>query len=328
MLSSKVVSISFLVRIHILEIDKRWEKYYIRKYLDMILNKIKGEMKMINYKKCSEVDIDLLHEAFQIGFSDYIIKIQMPKELFVSRFFGPEGNSLEQSFIALEENKAIGIVLGGIKSYEGIKTMRCGTLAVAPEYRGKGISQRLMELHKEEAIKQHCKQLFLEVIVGNDRAISFYKKLGYEKIFDLTYCTLNEINNLERTNKLGVHVKHTDIDELKLVRGKIKDIHINWQSDIEYIEKSKGQVTLCAYINEKIAGVISVNESSKISFLWVENGLRHNGIGTNLIAKAAKELSLSKVTIGFPNNSSIQGFINHIGFKRDSISQYEMYYTL
>jgi Acetyltransferases len=283
---------------------------------------------MISYKRCSEVEIDLVHDAFQIGFSDYIIKIQMPKELFISRFFGTEGNSLDKSFIALDENRSIGIVLGGIKNYEGIKTMRCGTLAVAPDYRGKGISQRLMELHKKEAINQHCKQLFLEAIVGNDRAINFYKKLGYEKIFDLTYFSLNELNALDKTNKLGVNIKQTDMNELNLVREKIKDIHINWQSDIEYIEKSKGQITLGAYINEKIAGVISINENTRINFLWVENGLRHNGIGTNLIAKAVKELSLSKVTIGFPNNASIQGFIKHIGFKRDYIAQYEMYYTL
>ena len=283
---------------------------------------------MISYKKCSEVKIDLIQDAFQIGFSDYMIKIQMSKELFISRFFNTEGNSLDKSFIAVDENRSIGIVLGGIKTYEGIKTMRCGTLAAAPEYRGKGISQRLMELHKEEAIKQQCKQLFLEVIVGNDRAINFYKKLGYKKIFDLTYFSLNELNALDKTNKLRVNIKQTDIDELKLVREKIKDIHINWQSDIEYIEKSKGQITLGAYINEKIAGVISINENTRINFLWVENGLRHNGIGTNLIAKAVKELNLSKVTIGFPNNASIQGFIKHIGFRRDDIAQYEMYYTL
>jgi GNAT superfamily N-acetyltransferase len=285
-------------------------------------------MKMISYKRCSEVEIDLVHDAFQIGFSDYIIKIQMPKELFISRFFCTEGNSLDKSFIALDENRSIGIVLGGIKNYEGIKTMRCGTLAVAPAYRGRGISQRLMELHKEEAIKQHCKQLFLEVIIGNDRAINFYKKLGYEKIFDLTYFSLNELNALDKTNKLGVNIKQTDIKELKLVREKIKDVHINWQNDIEYIEKSEGQIILGAYIKEKIAGVISINENTRINFLWVENGLRHNGIGTNLIAKAVKELRLSKVTIGFPNNASIQGFINHVGFRKDDIAQQEMYYTL
>ena len=51
------------------------------------------------------------------------------------------------------------------------------------KYRGKGISQRLMEFHREEAKKLDCKQLFLEVIVSNDRAINFYKKLGYREDF-------------------------------------------------------------------------------------------------------------------------------------------------
>ncbi|KZL89436.1 GNAT family N-acetyltransferase [Clostridium magnum] len=283
---------------------------------------------MISYKRCSEIDVDLVYDAFQIGFSDYIIKVQMPKELFINRFFHTEGNSLERSFIALYKNKAIGIVLGGIKQYEGIKTMRCGTLAIDPQHRGKGIGQRLMKLHREEAIKHKCKQLFLEVIKGNDRAISFYKKIGYENIFNLTYFSLSTFDVLDKSNKLGVNIKQTDIKELKLVREKIKDIHVNWQNDIEYIEKSKGQITLAAYIKEKIAGIISINENTRINFLWVENGLRHNRIGTNLIARAVKELNLSKVTIGFPNNASIQGFVNYMGFKREAIAQYEMYYTL
>lgn len=283
---------------------------------------------MISYKRCSEVKIDLIHDAFQIGFSDYIIKIQIPIELFKSRFFWTEGNSPHQSFIALDQNRPVGIVFGGIRNYEGIKTMRCGSLAVAPEYRGKGIGLKLMELHRSEAIKYGCKQLFLEVISGNDRAESFYKKLGYENIFNLVYYSFNRFKALDKTNNLGVNIKQADIKELKLVREKIKDIHINWQNDIEYIEKSKGQRTLAAYINEKIAGVISVNENTRINFLWVENGLRHNRIATNLIAKAAKELKLSKVTISFPNNASIQGFVNHIGFKREAVIQHEMYYTL
>lgn len=283
---------------------------------------------MISYKRCSEIDVDLVYDAFQIGFSDYIIKVQMPKELFINRFFYTEGNSLERSFIALYKNKAIGIVLGGIKQYEGIKTMRCGTLAVDPQHRGKGIGQRLMKLHREEAIKHKCKQLFLEVIKGNDRAIRFYKKIGYENIFNLTYFSLSTFDVLDKSNKLGVNIKQTDIKELKLVREKIKDIHVNWQNDIEYIEKSKGQITLAAYIKEKIAGIISINENTRINFLWVENGLRHNRIGTNLIARAVKELKISKVTIGFPNNASIQGFVNYMGFKREAIAQYEMYYTL
>lgn len=283
---------------------------------------------MISYKKCSEVDRNLIYDAFNIGFSDYIIKTEIPKEIFISRFFGTEGNGFEQSFIALDGSKAIGVALGGVKDYEGIKTMRCGSLAVDPKYRGKGISQNLMKLHKEEAVKQECKQSFLEVLVGNDRAINFYKKLGYEKIYDLSYFTLNDLSTIKANNKLKLDIKTSSIEELKLIRKKIKDVHINWQNDIEYIEKSEGQLTLGAYINNKIAGIISINKNTKISFIWVENALRHKAIGTSLLISAAKELNVRKVSIGIPNNSSIQGFITHIGFKKNAISQYEMFLVI
>ena len=48
---------------------------------------------MISYIKCSDnVDIQKVYNAFQVGFSDYIIKAEISKDDFVKRFFGPEGN--------------------------------------------------------------------------------------------------------------------------------------------------------------------------------------------------------------------------------------------
>ena len=52
-----------------------------------------------------------------------------------------EGNSLEHSFLSLDGDKPVGVILGGIKIYESIKTMRCGTLAIHPKYRGIGVSK-------------------------------------------------------------------------------------------------------------------------------------------------------------------------------------------
>lgn len=59
---------------------------------------------MITYKRCTETDEDALFEAFQTGFSDYIIRIEMTKDLFIKHFFGPEGNRPEYSFIAFDDN--------------------------------------------------------------------------------------------------------------------------------------------------------------------------------------------------------------------------------
>jgi ribosomal protein S18 acetylase RimI-like enzyme len=283
---------------------------------------------VIDYKRCSEIDIDLVYRAFSVGFSDYIIKIQMSKEAFVSRFFGPEGNRLDNSFIALQEDRPVGLVLGGVKKYEGIKTMRCGTMAVDPEFRGKGISQKLMELHREEAVKQGCKQLFLEVIVGNDRAINFYDRLGYKKIYDLYYYSIKKLSTIKEKANPGLNIKPISINDLRKFAEKSSDVHINWQNDLDYIEKSDNQLCLGAFAGDELVGAASVNKNFKISYLYVDKRYRGSYMAATLLARSTEELNIDSLSIGIPNNASIIGLLRRLGFNKDSISQYEMYLTL
>lgn len=282
---------------------------------------------MIQYKRCSEVSIDLVYKAFKDGFSDYIIKLEVSKEDFIKRFFGPEGNSLEHSFLALDGDKCVGVILGGIKVYESIKTMRCGTLAVHPEFRGIGVSQKLFELHKEEATQNKCKQLFLEVIVGNDRAIHFYNKLGYEKVYDLSYYNLNDLTKIMNKGNKNIEVKQLEFPTFKVEIQKWLNFHINWQNDIDYTEKTN-HTFYGAYVDSDIKGSVCVNEQGKISFIFIDKDYRNIGVGTKLLQVASEELKLSSLSIGFPNNNLLKGFLKKSGFEKNSLAQYEMYLLL
>ncbi|WP_026478433.1 GNAT family N-acetyltransferase [Alkaliphilus transvaalensis] len=282
---------------------------------------------MIKYENCDKVSIDEVYEAFKIGFSDYMIKLEMSKEVFIKRFFGPEGNELKYSYIALDENNPVGVILGGIKNYEGVKTLRCGVLCVHPEYRGKGISQELYRLHKEVAHANHCKQMFLEVIVGNDRAIRFYTSLGYEKIYDISYYSYEASGDISKTVNESIKIEEITIKEIEEL-DQMKDTHVNWQNDIDYIKKLEGLLHLGAYQGTNLLGGISISNSGKIYFLWTKPCERHRGIGKSLLVKALLELGLDKLNISFPNNSSLAGFAKHINFKKEKIAQYEMYLTL
>ncbi|AJH75748.1 acetyltransferase domain protein [Bacillus cereus ATCC 4342] len=279
---------------------------------------------MIQYKRCSEVNIDLVYEAFKDGFSDYIIKMEVSKEDFIKRFFGAEGNSLEHSFLALDGDKPVGVILGGIKVYESIKTMRCGTLAIHLNYRGIGVSQKLFELHKEEAIQNECKQLFLEVIVGNDRAIRFYNKLGYEKVYDLSYYNLKDMTKIINKDCKGIEVKQLKFPTFKVEIQKWLHFHINWQNDMDYIEKTN-HTFYGAYVNNDLKGAICMNEQGKISFLFVDKDYRNRSIGSKLLQVARDELNLESLSIGFPNNNLLEGFLKKTGFEKNPLAQYEMY---
>ncbi|HDR4601618.1 MULTISPECIES: GNAT family N-acetyltransferase [Bacillus cereus group] len=282
---------------------------------------------MIQYKRCSEINIDLVYEAFKDGFSDYIIKMEVSKGDFIKRFFGLEGNSLEHSFLALDGDKPVGVILGGIKDYENIKTMRCGTLAVHPNYRGVGVSQKLFELHKEEALQNECKQLFLEVIVGNDRAIRFYNKLGYEKVYDLSYYNLKDMTKIIHRECKGIEVKQLEFPAFKVEIQKWLHFHINWQNDMDYIEKTN-HTFYGAYIGNDLKGSICINEQGKISFIFIDKEYRNRGIGSKLLQVARDELNLESLLISFPNNSLLEGFVKKTGFEKNSLAQYEMYVLL
>lgn len=282
---------------------------------------------MIQYKRCSEVSIDLVYEAFRDGFSDYIIKMEVSKEDFIQRFLGPEGNLLEHSFLALDGDKSVGVILGGIKDYENIKTMRCGTLAVHPNYRGIGVSQKLFELHKEEAIQNECKQLFLEVIVGNDRAIRFYNKLGYEKVYDLSYYNLKDLTKIISKDGKGIEVKQLEFQAFKVEIQKWLYFHINWQNDMDYIEKTNNTF-YGAYVGNELKGSICINEQGKISFIFVDKDYRNRSIGSKLLQVVRDELNLASLSIGFPNNNLLEGFLKKTGFEKNSLAQYEMYLLL
>src|SRR5579875_3600408 len=279
----------------------------------------------IRYEKCSNVEEGLIYQAFYDGFSDYIIKMEFSKEDFIQRFFGPEGNEKEYSFIAFYEEKPVGVILGGMKNYESIKTMRCGALAISPDFRGTGISRRLFELHKEEATKHGCKQLFLEVIVGNDRAIQFYQKMGYEKIYDLVYFTNKDLSQLkEAPNNLKMKIKELEFTEFQ--KGIHKwTYHINWQNDLDYLVKLKNVRYYGVFQNHNLVGALSINSNGNISFLMIDKRNRGKGIGTWLLQTAYKNLKLTKMSTGFPNNSLLEGFFKKQGFTKGPLVQYEMY---
>lgn len=280
---------------------------------------------MIAYKKCTEVNEDAIFEAFQAGFSDYMIRFEMSKDAFIKHFFGPEGNRLAHSFIALDEGKPIGLNLGGIKIYEGIKTLRCGALCVHPDYRGTEVSEKLFRLHKEIAMENGCKQLFLEVIAGNDRAVAFYKKQGYEKVYDMDYYTHDNPLVFKGDLPKDLKIEKIDMDTLKALSNQIQDVHVNWQNDFDYIAQIDGQVHYGVFKDERMMGGLSIHATGKIRFLWIHSAFRHQGIGRGIIGYAVKELNLEKLTINFPNNAKLSGFVRRLNFTKDAISQCEMY---
>jgi ribosomal protein S18 acetylase RimI-like enzyme len=278
----------------------------------------------MDYKKCSDVDMFKTYLAFMRGFSDYMIKFMMEQHLFVKRFFGPEGNSPEYSFIALNGQEPVGLILGGIKTYEGIKTMRCGAMCVVPEFRGTDVSKNLFDLHLKEARQNNCPQLFLEVLKENRRAIAFYEKLGYKIFHDLHYYKLANTDHLKKKTDLSYPVRPIKIKALKKLRASL-DIHLNWQNDIEYIEKSEDSFSFGIFDASTLIASTSLNKNGQLHFLWVHPKHRRKGLGRNLLGYCCQELGLYELKTGFPQNLDLYQFFIKLSFEKEDLEQHEMY---
>lgn len=279
---------------------------------------------MIKYKCCSDVRMEDIYKAFALGFSDYVIPMTLSLEDFSARFFGPEGNKHDYSYIAYDENEPVGLILGGIRIFDHIKTMRCGTLCVGPSFRGAKVSHKLMELHMKAAESEGCRQLFLEVIKTNERAVNFYKHLGYSPVYSLKYYSAKP-ELLKAYPKCDYSIVESELDRASQYRSRLKDIHINWQSETESFETSSKHAFFFAKDNDKEIGYIAMSPTGKIEQLYVEPAYRNKGTATRLITAAAGKQGVEKVTICISSNSMYEGFLRKQQFAKDPIEQFEMY---
>lgn len=84
-------------------------------------------------------------------------------------------------YIATVRNKVVGYIYASIK--KNVKYVRIYSIAVAKEYRHKGIATALLH-HLEQQVRRHTtkfKGIKLEVATHNHKAIRFYKSQGYVK---------------------------------------------------------------------------------------------------------------------------------------------------
>jgi GNAT superfamily N-acetyltransferase len=81
----------------------------------------------------------------------------------------------------VDENPAgLAICIEGFSSFACKPLLNVHDMIVAPEYRGRGISKRLLARAEEMAINLGCCKLTLEVLEGNKIAQAAYMAYGFE----------------------------------------------------------------------------------------------------------------------------------------------------
>jgi ribosomal-protein-alanine N-acetyltransferase len=77
---------------------------------------------------------------------------------------------------------AEGRVLGYFVAMQGVGEAHLLNITVAPEYQGRGYARYLLELLNHWARCMQAQRVWLEVRVGNARAIRLYEAFGYQRV--------------------------------------------------------------------------------------------------------------------------------------------------
>lgn len=117
---------------------------------------------------------------------------------------GEFGNEYSHFFADVDDS---GKILGYICVRVLYEEAQVCNIAVAPEYRRKGIATRLIYKMIEFAVDNDCIRCELEVNVQNEPAIGVYKKCGFEEV--------GLRKNFYRRNRYASRDAYTMVLELK-----------------------------------------------------------------------------------------------------------------
>lgn len=90
-------------------------------------------------------------------------------------------------FLAIEDDKAIGLIMGTIPPYDEYdyldykcpKRGEITELVVSQHIRSKGIGKELMRVMEDYFKENGCEYVLVDVFAYNENAIKFYEKSGY-----------------------------------------------------------------------------------------------------------------------------------------------------
>ncbi|MCM3719418.1 GNAT family N-acetyltransferase [Fictibacillus phosphorivorans] len=159
----------------------------------------------ISYKEA----ITLWNESWKHYFSD----MTMDLNRFLQKVTG-EGISLEHSVVAVYEGKLAGFALNSFRTINGKRFVWNGGTAIAPDFRGMGIGEKLIQACLEIYEEQNVDFARLEAIKENEKAIKLYEKMGYQTFEELSFLLHEGEISVIQGSSSNVVVKNATIQEV------------------------------------------------------------------------------------------------------------------
>lgn len=279
----------------------------------------------MNYKNLCTTPVEDIHKAFTLAFSDYEVPLNITLQAFEA-FLTRRGYNPSFSVGAFEDDKLVGFILNGLRSWNNILTVYDTGTGVIPEYRKRGITTMMLQLINETLVERNITCYLLEVIKTNKPAFDLYKKHGFEITRELS-CFQTEKNNLKLQSSYQLkHMKPNEMPWDNIIR--FWDFTPTWQNSIDSILSSSPNSLHYSTVmleDEVIGyGIIDVNNGN-IPQLAVHKAYRNQGVGRSLLNDMLLNTKSEKLSLTNVDNSckSMLSVLYHYDFQY-TVGQYEM----
>lgn len=280
---------------------------------------------MYTYKILDNTELSIIHQAFVEAFSDYQVKMDLPFSKF-ENMIKRRGFIPKLSIGAFDNEKLIGFVLNGVRSWDGKLTAYDLGTGIIPEYRKQGITSEILKKVKDLCKENKIEIYLLEVLQNNTGAVELYRKQGFQttREFDCYYLKKEdflpsisvEINNVEFLN----------INQWEEIQ-KLWDYNPSWQNSIDSINVFPDRFSYSIVtIENKIVGYGVVDKvTGDIPQIAVSKDHRNKGIGKSILSDLFKHTEANKLSLINVDcrDDNFKSFLMNVGFV-NYVSQYEM----
>ena len=248
------------------------------------------------------------------GFADYFVPIQFTTTAF-SNMLRKDGMDLSVSRVLMEEGQPCGIALIARRGW----TSRLAAMGISKTMRGKGAGSWLMGELIKEACQREDREIVLEVIEQNERAVKLYQKYGFQTVRRLIGCIRQEAKESQKSDLQDIDLR--EVGQLIAQHG-LPDLP--WQLSGESIAQlnpparayRKGQAYL-ALSNPDLDHIV-------IWSLLVEQAGRGHGLGTDLLKSVIANHPGKTWHMPALCPEELWNVFERADFEREELSQWQM----
>jgi ribosomal protein S18 acetylase RimI-like enzyme len=244
-------------------------------------------------------------------FEGYLVSFTIDGETFATRF-AAEDISLNDSRIWMQdgEPKALAII-----TRRG-QTSRLAAFAIRPELRGQGFGKQFMQQLIDEARARGDRNMWLEVIVGNDSGLALYERMGFVRQQTLVGFHATSSTLFTETGDM------LEIDPLVMARKMMTDsrLRLPWLSAAETLYKLPGKAFV---LNDVAYVMIATNpQFTRLRMLYVDPAARGKGQAKKLITLLHERFPGLSTATAIPEQMA--PLYLSCGYRQDPVTQYEM----